>query len=81
MDEGPHLGNPDVSKWEPMLKCLRGNGITSGSGQQLVVFTEYADTAKWLVRMFVNESLGQARRRLVNRFPQPSRLRLLHSAR
>ena len=49
------LGNLDVSKWEPMLNCLRGNGITPGSGQQLVVFTEYADTARWLVRMFVNE--------------------------
>ena len=49
------LGNLDVSKWKPMLKCLRGNGIAPGSGQQLVVFTEYADTAEWLVRMFVNE--------------------------
>ncbi len=49
------LGDLDVSKWKPMLRCLRGNGISPGSGQQLVVFTEYADTADWLVGMFVNE--------------------------
>ncbi len=41
-----------VSKWLPVNKCLAEHGITSGSGEQLVVFTEYADTASWLVRMF-----------------------------
>ncbi len=49
------LGDLDVSKWEPMLGCLRDNEISPGSGQQLVVFTEYADTADWLVGMFANE--------------------------
>ena len=51
----PALGNLDVSKWEPMLECLRSNGIAPGSGQQLVVFTEYADTADWLVGMFTKK--------------------------
>ena len=46
------LGDLDVSKWAPMLECLRGDGVVAGSGQQLVVFTEYADTARWLVRRF-----------------------------
>ena len=31
---------------------LTENGISPGSGKQLVVFTEYADTADWLVRAF-----------------------------
>ena len=48
------LGDLDVSKWKPMLECLSANGIAPGSGQQLVVFTEYADTAEWLVQMFSN---------------------------
>lgn len=41
-----------VSKWLPLSKCLAEHGVTPGSGEQLVVFTEYADTATWLVRMF-----------------------------
>ena len=41
-----------VSKWRPMTECLATHGITPGSGEQLVVFTEYADTAIWLVQMF-----------------------------
>lgn len=40
------------SKWAPMMGCLSENGIAPGSGQQLVVFTEYADTANWLVGEF-----------------------------
>ena len=43
-----------VSKWLPMTGCLYEHGITPGSGEQLVVFTEYADTAVWLVRMFTD---------------------------
>ena len=46
------LDELNVSKWEPMIKRLTGNGISPGSGKQLVVFTEYADTADWLVRAF-----------------------------
>ena len=46
--------NSAVSKWSPMTECLRKHGITPGSDEQLVVFTEYADTAVWLVRMFID---------------------------
>ena len=42
----------NVSKWEPMVERLTENGISPGAGKQLVVFTEYADTANWLVRVF-----------------------------
>ena len=42
-----------VSKWQPMTDCLDKHGITPGLGEQLVVFTEYADTATWLVQMFI----------------------------
>ena len=46
------LGELNVSKWEPMIERLTENGIGPGSGKQLVVFTEYADTTDWLVRAF-----------------------------
>ncbi|MCY4163682.1 MAG: helicase-related protein [bacterium] len=49
--EMPELGS-EPSKWVPMMECLDKNGIAPGSGQQLVVFTEYADTANWLVDEF-----------------------------
>ena len=32
-----------------ILTCLGTNGIKPGNGEQAVVFTEYADTADWLV--------------------------------
>ncbi len=39
-----------ASKWDPLTDfCLARNGIAPGNGQQAVVFTEYADTADWLV--------------------------------
>jgi superfamily II DNA/RNA helicase len=42
-----------VSKWDPLvLTCLGRNEIKPGNGEQAVVFTEYADTADWLVRRF-----------------------------
>lgn len=42
-----------VSKWPKLVKeCLAPNGITPGSDRQLVLFTEYADTADWLVERF-----------------------------
>ncbi len=47
----PELGT-EPSKWAPLMKCLAENKIAPGSGQQLVVFTEYADTANWLVGKF-----------------------------
>ena len=46
------LDELNVSKWEPMIERLAENGISPGSGNQLVVFTEYADTANWLIRAF-----------------------------
>ena len=47
---GPEL---DMSKWAPMINnCLIIHGITPGSDRQVVVFTEYADTANWLVERF-----------------------------
>ncbi len=45
------LDELNVSKWAPMVERLADNGISPGSGKQLVVFTEYADTADWLVRV------------------------------
>ena len=45
--DGPSL---PVSKWDPLvLTCLGANGIKPGNREQAVVFTEYADTADWLV--------------------------------
>ncbi len=42
-----------ASKWPRMIdECLTPNGITAGSGEQVVVFTEYADTARWLRERF-----------------------------
>ena len=54
-DLGPLVASDDleVSKW-PVVeeKCLALNGIHPGTEGQAVVFTEYADTADWLVRRF-----------------------------
>ena len=50
--DGLALDELNVSKWAPMVERLADNGISPGSGNQLVVFTEYADTADWLVRVF-----------------------------
>lgn len=39
-----------VSKWRPLVdECLAANGIRPGNGLQAVVFTEYADSANWIV--------------------------------
>lgn len=51
-----------VSKWPRLLDdCLTPNDIAPGGGRQLVVFTEFADTADWLVRRF--EAAGFTARR------------------
>ena len=52
---GKHLADPAmaVSKWPRLTSvCLEANGIHAGNGEQAVLFTEYADTADWLVRRF-----------------------------
>jgi hypothetical protein len=37
------------SKWRTLIdQCLGSNGIAPGSGQQAVIFTEYADSAEWI---------------------------------
>jgi superfamily II DNA or RNA helicase len=40
------------SKWPSLIKCLEPHGIVPGGSRQLVVFTEFADTADWLVERF-----------------------------
>lgn len=50
------LNDPDYtpSKWHRLIDdCLIVNGISSGNGEQAVVFTEYADTAEWLTKRLV----------------------------
>lgn len=40
-----------ASKWPRLIEnCLHPNGIAAGNGEQAVVFTEFADTASWLVK-------------------------------
>jgi SNF2 family DNA or RNA helicase len=42
-----------VSKWPRMTaECFKPHGVTPGANEQAVVFTEFADTADWLVRRF-----------------------------
>ena len=64
----PLMGDPNlaVSKWDPLvLTCLGANGIKPGNGEQAVVFTEYADTADWLVGAL--EAAGFTARRYYGR--------------
>ena len=70
----PLVGDPrlPVSKWDPLvLTCLGANGIKPGNGEQAVVFTEYADTADWLVRAL--EDGGFTARRYSGRDLHPVR--------
>ncbi len=61
-----------VSKWPRLVdECRVPNGITPGSERQLVVFTEFADTADWLVQRFV--ASGHTARRYSGRDPHPVR--------
>lgn len=51
-----------VSKWDPLiLTCVGRNGIQPGNGEQAVVFTEYADTADWLVSRLLHEGFTARR--------------------
>ena len=54
LNDPSHSSTSDVSnKWPRMVdECMTPHGITPGSEKQLVVFTEYADTADWLVKQF-----------------------------
>lgn len=48
----PLLASRDllVSKWTPLLEsCFAANGIRPGNREQAVIFTEYADSADWIV--------------------------------
>jgi len=61
-----------VSKWPAIeTDCLAANGISPGNGEQAVVFTEYADTADWLVGRF--QAAGYTARRYSGRDPHPIR--------
>jgi superfamily II DNA or RNA helicase len=51
-----------VSKWRPLMEdCLAANGITPGNNDQAVIFTEYADTADWIVRRLRSEGFTAKR--------------------
>jgi superfamily II DNA or RNA helicase len=70
----PHVADPTkpVSKWPRLVDdCLATNGILPGNGVQAVVFTEFADTADWLVDR-LNEH-GFSTRRYSGRDPHPER--------
>jgi superfamily II DNA or RNA helicase len=58
------LGDHDYmpSKWPKLVReCLEPNGIRPSGSEQLVVFTEFADSADWLVERF-NAAAYSARR-------------------
>ena len=54
LNDPNHTSPADITnKWPRMVgECLVPNEIVPGSKKQLVVFTEYADTADWLVSQF-----------------------------
>lgn len=57
-----------ISKWPRLVDdCLATNGIHPGNAEQAVVFTEYADTAEWLVERLV--AAGFSARRYSGRDP------------
>ena len=40
----------EPSKWQRLTEdCLAEHGIAPGSHEQAVIFTEYADSAEWMV--------------------------------
>ena len=52
-DIAPHVAADssfEASKWPELIGRLSEHQITPGSPAQAVIFTEYADTAHWLVR-------------------------------
>lgn len=67
-------GELEVSKWGPMMERLASEGILPNSGNQLVVFTEFADTADWLVSRF--ERSGFTSRRYSGRDDPAERVKV-----
>lgn len=48
--------NWQPSKWKRLIDdCLVKHGVLPGSGEQAVVFTEYADSAEWIAARLENE--------------------------
>lgn len=46
----------EPSKWSDLTaKCLSANGIHPGNQEQAVIFTEYADTADWIVKRLLGQ--------------------------
>ena len=68
------LGDPGAatSKWPRFVdECLTPSSITPGGDRQVVVFTEYADTADWLVRKI--REAGYSAKRYSGRDPHAER--------
>lgn len=60
------------SKWKHLTThCLAGNEIEPGSGEQSVVFTEYADSAEWIVKRLIDD--GYTARMYSGRQPNSER--------
>jgi superfamily II DNA or RNA helicase len=49
------------SKWPHLLRRLEPHGIVPGASEQVVVFTEFADTADWLVQRFTEAGFNAQR--------------------
>lgn len=65
-------GDLPASKWGPLVDaCLSQNGIRPGNGEQAVVFTEYADSADWIVHRLNGD--GFTARRFSGRDPSAVR--------
>ncbi len=51
-----------AAKWQEVREnVLPRHGITPGAGEQLLVFTEFADTATWLFDLFTHEGFAVRR--------------------
>lgn len=64
----------EMSKWDDVLQCLQRHEVTGGSHNQAVVFTEFADTADWLIGVF--ENAGYCARRYCGREDQHERTKI-----
>jgi superfamily II DNA or RNA helicase len=60
----PDLHTPSlkVSKWKVLSDdCLAVNNIRPGSSEQAVIFTEFTDTANWIVQRLENDGFSARR--------------------